>query len=67
VPYKPSHAQKLVCTLTLFLETEHGKAPTPVHMRQAGEATEDAIRNRLFGDGFLPDNVYVDRYGVTIE
>lgn len=67
MPYKPSHAQKLVCTLTLFLETEYGKAPTPIQMRQAGEATEDAIRNRLFGDGFLPDNVYVDRYGVTIE
>lgn len=36
-------------------------------MRQAGEATEDAIRNRLFGDGFLPADVCVDRYGLTIE
>ena len=67
MPYKPSHAQKLVCTLTLFLETEHGKAPTPIQMRQAGEATEDAIRNRLFGDGFLPADVCVDRYSLTIE
>lgn len=67
MPYKPSRAQKLVCTLTMFLETEQGKAPTPVQMRQVGEVTEDAIRNRLFSDGFLPDNVCVDRYGVTIE
>ncbi len=65
--YTPSRAQKLVCTLTMFLETEHGRAPPPDQMRLAGEAAEHAIRSRLFSEGFLPDDVYVDRYGITIE
>lgn len=29
--------------------------------------TESAIRNRLFGMGFLPDDVLVERYAIETE
>lgn len=64
--YKPSKAA-LTCTLTLTLETESGGRPAPSQMTRARQALEDAIRSRLFGEGFLPCDIFVDAYGIAIE
>ena len=65
--YRPSKAQPLVLTLTLNLETESGGRPSPSQMARAGEALENAIRNRLFGEGFLPYDVCADTYSITLN
>lgn len=65
--YRPSKAQRLLLTLTLNLETETGGRPSPSQMARASEALVEAIRLRLFGDGFLPPNVCVDTYGITVD
>ena len=65
--YKPSRAQRLVLTLTLNLETEAGGRPSTRQMSRASECLVEAVRLRLFGDGFLPPDVCVDTYGMTVD
>lgn len=65
--HNPSKAQRLVLSLTLNLESETGGRPSASQMACASEALQNAIRNRLFGDGFLPHDVYVGSYDITID
>lgn len=65
--YHPSKAQPLVLTLTLHLETESGGRPTQSQMARASEALVDAIRLRLFGEGFLPPDVCIDRHSISVD
>jgi hypothetical protein len=65
--HKPSKAQRLILTLTLNLETETGGRPRQTQMVQASEALVNAIRTRLFEEGFLPNDVCVDTYTIAID
>lgn len=65
--YTPSKAQRLVLTLTLNLETDTGGRPSPSQMARASESLVAAVHQRLFGDGFLPPNVCVATYGISVD
>lgn len=65
--YKPSKSKRLVLTLTLNLETETGARPSATQMARASQCLVDAVRLRLFGEGFLPHDLVVATYGITID
>ncbi len=67
MPYKPSNAHTLICTLTLHLETDTGARPNQHQMTQASDTLVATIRQRLFGEGFLPAGICIDQYGITID
>lgn len=65
--YTPSKTQRLVLTLTLNLETDTGRRPHRSQMARASEALVEAIRTRLFDEGFLPNDLCVDTYGIAVD
>lgn len=67
MPLKPSKARTLTCTITIELETETGGRPSQPQMVAASEALALAVRSRLFGDAFLPHDVFIDSYDLTID
>lgn len=55
---------KITVTLTMFLEHETGRDLTPEEADVVRFDTEHAIQNRLFGEGFLPDDILVETWDV---
>lgn len=51
--------------ITLVLSDDDGNDLTPQHQIDAGFALDQAVHNRLFGQGFLPDDVQVDSWTIT--
>ena len=51
-------------TLVVNLETDNGKSLTVVQTQNAKDDLEDAIRNRIFGEGVFDPNVIVDTYTI---
>lgn len=51
--------------ITLVLSDDDGNDLTPQQEIDSGFALEKAIQNRLFGEGFLPDEVQVDSWTIT--
>lgn len=49
-------------TVTLQVTLEDADAE---QTQTAMLCTEKAIRNRLFGDGYLPDDILVDTYSIN--
>lgn len=46
-------------TITMVLTTEDGSELTDAQKQAAIEDIEDAIQNRIFGQGFLPFNIEI--------
>lgn len=64
---KPTRTHTLICTLTVSFTKENGRYPSQGQMTHASEFLRDAIQNRLFGEGFLPDDILVGDYDITID
>jgi hypothetical protein len=60
-------ANSLTCTLAVTLTNDKGRRPSQGQMAHASEVLREAIQNRLFGEGFLPDDLLVDSYDITID
>ena len=56
-------ATKVRVTLVMSLEGDDGNDLSPTATKCAINNTEDAIRHRLMGEGFLPDGINVETYG----
>lgn len=54
-------------TLTMRLQKDDGDDLSYDELMQVGDDTKVAIQNRLFGEGFIQDDVLVDTYLVTVE
>lgn len=67
MPRYPSTPAVLTCVVTLQLETETGTRPSQPQMVAASATLATAVRSRLFGDGFLPHDVFIDSYDLTID
>lgn len=67
MPSTPPKPSELICIITLRLESENEGCPSQPQMVAASEALASAIRTRLFGDGFMPHDVFVDSYDLTIN
>jgi hypothetical protein len=50
---------QIACTISLTLETDEGTRLTEAETREARDFLKDAIRNRLFGEGFLAPDILV--------
>ncbi|WP_414462473.1 hypothetical protein [Hyphomicrobium sp. DY-1] len=66
-PRQTPAPHQLRCILTVTLEDETGKKPTRAQLAKASDAVQRAITNRLFGEGFLPDDVCVAEWDLTID
>lgn len=51
--------------ITLTLTNENGDNLSPQQEIDAAFALETAIQQRLFGEGFLPDDVEADSWAIT--
>jgi hypothetical protein len=50
--------------ITLVLSDDDGNDLTPQQQIDAGFALDQAVQNRLFAQGFLPDDVQVDSWTI---
>ena len=57
---------RITVSLVIDIEGVDGEDISDQDVSDAREATHRAIRNRLFGEGFLPDHVAVDEYSLTV-
>lgn len=64
---KPTSPHTLTCTLTITFTKEDGRRPSQGQMTHASDFLREAIQNRLFGEGFLPSDILVDTYDITID
>lgn len=53
-----------VFTLTLTVALDEDASGRE---EEIGNCVDDAVRNRLFGEGFLPDDITVDTYNTLVE
>lgn len=63
----PKHLLKkatIKCAVVVLIEGQDEDL-TPAQITQAQSDLEAAIQRRLFRDGFLADDVLVDRYEIT--
>ena len=58
---------KLRVILEMELTNDAGIPLNQAQLQDIADLTEDTIRNRLFGAGFLPDEVIADRYTTQSE
>lgn len=56
---------KITVTLTMTLQDNKSVPLDHGTSVEVASLTEDTIRNRLFGEGFLPDTIEVDEYEIT--
>ena len=56
--------RSLTVTLKITLEDEEGRPVSTSQVRQAAVDAEEAIRNRLMGEGFLAPDVLVGSYTI---
>lgn len=54
-------------TLVMHLETDKAQPLSNDQTTWAIEDTESAIRNRLMGEGFLPNDVLLESYTIQSE
>jgi hypothetical protein len=57
----------IICSLTVVLETDSGKRPSKSQLGEARAALEEAIRNRIFGDGVLPDDLLLKSWDISFQ
>lgn len=50
---------QIACTINLTLETDEGTRLTAAETHEARQFLEHAIKNRLFGEGFLAPDILV--------
>lgn len=51
-------------TLTMHLETSEGAELSEAQRQATIHDTDAAIRNRLMGEGFLADDIYLETYTI---
>lgn len=56
---------KITLTLTVFVSGPNGGEISAKAVQSAAADTENAVRNRLFGEGYLPDDVEVEAYTIS--
>ncbi len=52
------------CVVTVELANDRGRPPTSSDVALAQETLENAIQNRLFGQGFLPDDLVAEAWDI---
>lgn len=60
-------ADTLTCKLIIIVTKDDGRRPSQGQMARASESLREAIQTRLFGEGFLPGDILVDAYDITID
>jgi hypothetical protein len=63
----PNPSNRLTCIITIDLIDEDGKKPSKLQIIEASDTLHTAIQNRLFGEGFLPEDILADTWDITIN
>jgi len=56
----------IILALKLEVTTEHGEDLSDAQILSSNEAIESALATRLFGEGFLPDDIELDTWSTQV-